>query len=210
MKINVINPLTKESLYDIEPIKEKELEAVFVKAKSIQKEIASLSVKDRVKEIVKISDYLIEHHKFICDRVVSETGKTTFEALSNELFGICDTIDYYRDQAEKILKPQKVHTSLVLMGKKSRIEFDPMGTVLIIAPWNYPLIQCFVPSILAFLAGNAVVYKPSEITPLKGLYEEILNGSGFGLFANHSLVMASYISRANAGVIDLKTLLIQG
>ncbi len=179
MKINVINPLTKESLYDIEPIKEKELEDVYDKARAIQKKIASLSVKDRVREIVKISDYLIEHHKTICDRVVSETGKTAFEALSNELFGICDTIDYYRDQAEKILKPQKVHTSMVLMGKKSRIEFDPMGTVLIIAPWNYPLIQCFVPSILAFLAGNAVVYKPSEITPLKGLYEEILDGARF-------------------------------
>jgi len=179
MKINVVNPLTKEQLYDIEPMQEKELKVVFDRAEVVQQKIAALTVKERINEIVKISDYLIEHHKIICDRVVSETGKTAFEALSNELFGICDTIDYYRDQAEKILKPQKVHTSMVLMGKKSRIEFDPMGTVLIIAPWNYPLIQCFVPSILAFLAGNAVVYKPSEITPLKGLYEEILDGAGF-------------------------------
>lgn len=179
MKINVINPLTQEALYDIAPMKEKELKGVFDKAEAIQQKIASLSVKDRIKEVVKISDYLLEHHKSICERVVRETGKTEFEALSNELFGICDAVDYYRDQADKILKPQKVHTSMLLMGKKSRIEFDPMGTVLIIAPWNYPLIQCFVPSMLAFLAGNAVVYKPSEITPLKGLYEEILNGAGF-------------------------------
>lgn len=179
MKIKVVNPLTKEALYDIEPMQEKELKEVFDKAKTIQQKITALSVKERVNEVVKISDYLVENHKSICERVVSETGKTEFEALSNELFGICDAIDYYRDQAEKILKPQKVHTSMVLMGKKSRIEFDPMGTILIIAPWNYPLIQCFVPSILAFLSGNAVVYKPSEITPLKGLYEEILDGAGF-------------------------------
>lgn len=179
MKINVVNPLTKEELYTIESAKEEGLQKVFDTAKNAQQKIAALSIQDRVKEVVKISDYLIEHYKSICERVVSETGKTAFEALSNELFGICDMIDYYRDQAVKILKPQKVHTSLVLMGKKSRIEFDPMGTVLIIAPWNYPLIQCFVPSILAFLAGNAVVYKPSEITPMKGLYEEILDGAGF-------------------------------
>lgn len=179
MKINVVNPLTKEQLYDIEPMQEKQLKEVFDRAKVVQQKIAALSVKERINEVIKISDYLVENYKNICDRVVSETGKTAFEALSNELFGICDTIDYYRDHAGKILRPQKVHTSMVLMGKKSRIEFDPMGTVLIIAPWNYPLIQCFVPSILAFLAGNAVVYKPSEITPLKGLYEEILEGSGF-------------------------------
>ena len=179
MKINVVNPLTQEELYNFEQIDEKGIGEVFGKARSIEKKIAALSIQDRVREVVKISDYLLEYHDSICKRVVSETGKTQFEALSNELFGICDAIDYFRDQAEKMLRPQKVHTSMLLMGKKSRIEFDPMGTILIIAPWNYPLIQCFVPSILAFLAGNAVVYKPSEVTPLKGLYEDIMDGSGF-------------------------------
>ncbi len=179
MNIRVVNPLTKESLYEIEPMAEKELSAVFNTAREVQKQIGSLSVKERIDEVVKINKYLIDNYLSISERVVSETGKTEFEALSNELFGICDAIDYYRDRAANILKPQKVHTSMVLMGKKSSIHFDPMGTVLIIAPWNYPLIQCFLPSILAFLAGNAVVFKPSEVTPLKGLYEEILDGAGF-------------------------------
>lgn len=179
MNIRVVNPLTKESLYEIEPMAKKELSAVFNTAREVQKQIGSLSVKERIDEVVKINKYLIENYLSISERVVSETGKTEFEALSNELFGVCDAIDYYRDRAANILKPQKAHTSMVLMGKKSSIHFDPMGTVLIIAPWNYPLIQCFLPSILAFLAGNAVVFKPSEITPLKGLYEEILDGAGF-------------------------------
>jgi len=179
MKIDVVNPLTREALYSFEQAEEKDIKEVFKRARGVEKKIASLSVQERIKEVVKISDYLIENYDSICKRVVRETGKTHFEALSNELFGICDNIDYYRDQASNILKPQKVHTSLILTGKKSRIEFDPMGTILIIAPWNYPLIQCFVPSILAFLAGNAVVFKPSEITPLKGLYEEILDGADF-------------------------------
>lgn len=179
MKIDVVNPLTKEKLYEFEPMKNAEMNTMFEKARTVHHKIAALSIKERIDEVVKISDYIIKNHKSISKKVVSETGKTEFEALSNELFGVCDTIDYYRDHAEKILKPQKVHTSMILMGKKSRIEFDPMGTVLIIAPWNYPLIQCFVPSILAFLAGNAVVFKPSEVTPLMGLYEEILEGAGF-------------------------------
>ena len=179
MKISVVNPLTKEQLYDIEPLTENELSEVFSKARRVQKQIGALTVKERINEVVKISQYLIDNYQSISERVVSETGKTKFEALSNEIFEICDNIDYYRDHAEKILKDQKVHTPLILMGKKSKIKYEPMGVALIIAPWNYPLIQCFLPSILAFLAGNAVVYKPSEVTPLKGLYEEILDGCGF-------------------------------
>ena len=179
MSIKVVNPLTKEDLYSIEPAGDEELKPVFAKARSVQRKIHTLSIKERIREAVKISQYLMDNYKRVTERIVRETGKTKFEALSNELFEICDSIDYYRDHAEKILKTQKVHTPLVLMGKKSRIQYEPMGTVLIIAPWNYPLIQCFLPSILAFLAGNAVIYKPSEVTPLKGLYEEILDGSGF-------------------------------
>lgn len=179
MKINIANPLTKENLYELEPVAPSELTKIFTRAREIQKEIATMSVSERISEIVKISSFLIEHHKEVADRVVAETGKTAFEALSNEIFEICDNIDYYRDHATQILKPRKVHTPLVLMGKKSRIQYEPMGVVAIIAPWNYPLIQCFLPSMLAFLAGNAVVFKPSEVTPLFGLYEEILEGAGF-------------------------------
>jgi acyl-CoA reductase-like NAD-dependent aldehyde dehydrogenase len=179
MSIKVSNPLTGEHLYEFEELKTAQLNEIFNKATKVQGRIASMPIRDRINEVVKISKYLIDHYEVIVDKVVSETGKTRFEALSNELFEICDNIDYYRDHAEKILQSKKVHTPLVLMGKKSKIQFEPMGVVLIIAPWNYPLIQCFLPSILAFLAGNAVVYKPSEVTPLKGLYEEILEGSGF-------------------------------
>jgi acyl-CoA reductase-like NAD-dependent aldehyde dehydrogenase len=138
-----------------------------------------MTVKQRAQEIVKISDYLIQHREHIIDRLVSETGKTRFEALSNELLEVCGGIDYYRDAAPKILRDRKAPTPLLLMGKKSRIIFEPLGTILIIAPWNYPLVQCFTPALQAFLAGNAVVFKPSEVTPLQGLYEEILAGSGF-------------------------------
>lgn len=179
MKISVVNPLTREPLYDFEAMAGKELSAVFEKARKTQKLVGIMSVKQRIDEVVKISKYLIENYKSISDRVVSETGKTQFEALSNEIFEICDNIDYYRDHAEKILKEKTVHTPMILMGKKSKIRFEPMGVALIIAPWNYPLIQCFLPSILAFLAGNSVVFKPSEVTPLKGLYEDILDGAGF-------------------------------
>lgn len=179
MNIEVKNPATSKLLYELQAAGEKEISAAYDTACEAQQKIGTMSVGQRVTEIIKISKYLIDHYEEIAQRIVDETGKSKFEALSNEIFEICDGIDYYRDAAPKILNPQKVHTPLILMGKKSKIYYEPLGTVLVIAPWNYPLIQCFLPSLLAFLAGNAVIFKPSEVTPLKGLYEQIMEGSGF-------------------------------
>jgi aldehyde dehydrogenase (NAD+) len=60
------------------------------------------------------------------------------------------------------------------MGKTSWTWYEPLGTILIISPWNYPFYQAIVPIACAFAAGNTVVYKPSEWTPLKGLVEDLL------------------------------------
>ncbi|MCB8986033.1 MAG: aldehyde dehydrogenase family protein [Ardenticatenaceae bacterium] len=175
----VHNPRTGQFLYEVEEAGDETVTAVFQRARAVQPQIAAMSVAERAREIVKISDYLVAHREAIIDRLVAETGKTRFEALSNELFEVCGGIDYFRDAAPKILADRKAPTPLVLLGKKSKIVFEPLGTVLVIAPWNYPLVQCFTPSLQAFLAGNAVVFKPSEVTPLRGLYEEIMRGAGF-------------------------------
>jgi aldehyde dehydrogenase (NAD+) len=72
-----------------------------------------------------------------------------------------------------------VPTPIALMGKKSRLFYEPLGAVLVIAPWNYPLYQALVPIASAFVAGNTVVHKPSEWTPLTGLVEDLLAEAGF-------------------------------
>jgi acyl-CoA reductase-like NAD-dependent aldehyde dehydrogenase len=179
MTIRINNPATGEFLYEVSETPESEMPGIFARAREAQKRVAAMPLAERIAQMVKVNDYIVAHQEEIIDRLVQETGKTRFDALSTELFEICDLIDYYRDAAPKILKEQVVHTPIVLMGKTSKIVFEPLGVVLVISPWNYPLYQCFVPSLLAFLAGNAVVYKPSEVTPLKGIYEEILTGAGF-------------------------------
>src|SRR5699024_9442131 len=76
--------------------------------------------------------------------------------------------------AAKVLAPQKVETPLTMMGKKSEIWYEPLGVAFVIAPWNYPFFQAIVPIVAALAAGNAVVYKPSEHTPLAGLIESLM------------------------------------
>ncbi|MBL4734063.1 MAG: aldehyde dehydrogenase family protein, partial [Flavobacteriales bacterium] len=177
--IDVINPITLEKLYDIEETDQGGVDQVYRNARSVQTKIAAMSVAERVIEVLKLRDYVIENREELMTRVIRETGKSRVDAFTSELFEICDVIHVFAHRAGKVLSDQKVPTPIVLMGKKSKIIYQPLGTILVIPPWNYPLYQGLIPSILAFLAGNAVIVKPSEATPLKGLSEEMYEKSGF-------------------------------
>lgn len=126
MTIQICNPATGEFLYDVAETPQSEMASVFARAREAQKQIAVMTLTARIAEVIKVNDYIIAHQEQIIDRLVRETGKTRFDVLSTELFEICDLIDYYRDAAPKILKDQIVHTPIVLMGKTSKIVFEPM------------------------------------------------------------------------------------
>lgn len=177
--IDVISPITLEKLYDISETEQDGIDQAYRKARDVQTRIAAMTIKERVNEVLKLRDYIIENREELMTRVIKETGKSRVDAFTSELFEICDVIHVFAHKAKKVLSDQKVPTPIVLMGKKSKIIYQPLGTILIIPPWNYPLYQGIVPSILAFLAGNAVIVKPSEATPLKGVFEKMFEKSGF-------------------------------
>lgn len=177
--IPVTNPINNEELYKIEEADDQRIEEVYDKARKIKKNIRKLSIEERIAEVDKISDYVVEHREEIIDRIVEETGKTRLDAFVTEVFEVCDLIEYFRKAAPKALQDKKVPTPIVLMGKKSKITYQPLGVIQVIAPWNFPFFQALGPSILAFLSGNAVVVKSSEYTPLQGVLEDVLEGSGF-------------------------------
>lgn len=179
LEINVINPITLKKLYVINETSQEEVNNIFLKAKKAQELVANLSVNQRVKEVLKLRDYIIDNKETILTKIILETGKSRMDGFTSEIFEIIDTIDVYKKLAPKALKVNNVTTPLVLMGKKSEVWYEPMGTILVIPPWNYPLYQALVPSIISFLAGNSTIVKPSEFTPLKGVVEEIIEKSGF-------------------------------
>lgn len=141
--------------------------------------LKSTTVAQRLALIKNLRKYIVDNRESIIDKIQQETGKSRSDALVSEIFGVLDHLVFLEKNAKKALKDKKVATPLTLMGKKSRIYFEPMGVILIISPWNYPFYQAIVPITAAFIAGNAVIYKPSEYTPLKGLIEEVLKASGF-------------------------------
>ncbi|MCH2021868.1 MAG: aldehyde dehydrogenase family protein [Saprospiraceae bacterium] len=152
---------------------------IFNKASIAQKVVEGLSIKQRIDFLLRANDYIMNNQEALIDQICKETGKTRFDALSNEIFSIGDFVDYYRKATTNLLADRKVQTSIVMMGKKSKVFFSPLGVILAITPWNYPLYQMFMPAMTAFLAGNATIIKPSEHTPLKGVFEQLLEKCGF-------------------------------
>lgn len=179
MSTKITNPINQEFLYAFNDPTGDELKSVFEKAKTAQQKIAKLSVKERIAEVDKIMQYVIHYQDFILDSIIAETGKSRTDAFAAEVFEVCDVIDVYKKMAPKVLADKKMDIPVFLMGKKARQWAEPLGTILVITPWNFPFYQVIVPGILAFLAGNAVIAKPSEVTPLKPLWEHFYAHSGF-------------------------------
>lgn len=161
-EVTVRNPLTGNQLYALNEYTDAEVAAVYDRAQKAFDRLRAMSVRQRLDEALKLKDAILKNREKMIDRICEETGKSRMDALVTEIFPGLDIIDYYNKTAEKFLGDQKVKTPLALFPKKSRIYYEPLGLVLIISPWNYPFSLSFPPAMCAFIAGNAVIMKPSS------------------------------------------------
>ena len=173
---NASSALPEPNLQNPNP---QDIQTIYARAKESKKELRMLPLAQRLKYITSLKEIILAQHESILDRIQADTKKSRTDALMSEIFGVLDHLTYLEKYAIKQLRDRKVPTPLSLMGKKSKILFEPLGVALIISPWNYPLYQALVPLTTAFVCGNSIIYKPSEITPLTGLVEELLTQSGF-------------------------------
>ncbi|NBI29022.1 aldehyde dehydrogenase family protein [Chengkuizengella marina] len=138
------------------------------------------SIKERLHYISKLKHTIVEQLEEGIDIIHQDAGKPKVEAITADLFTVLDTIAYLEKHAEKTLKIQKAKTPIALIGKKSYTSYHPRGVVLVISPWNYPFQLAMNPVINALLAGNCVILKPSEVTPLVGQWmESLFEQAGF-------------------------------
>lgn len=129
----------------------------------------------------RLRDAIFERREDIADVVTRETGKPRVEAIFAEILLALDTADFLARQAPRWLRPERVpHHNLALKAKSGWLEFAPQGVVAIISPWNFPFSIPMTEVIPALVAGNAVVLKPSELTPSTGaLVGELIKRAGF-------------------------------
>ncbi|MDX1695027.1 MAG: aldehyde dehydrogenase family protein [Ketobacteraceae bacterium] len=162
-----------QKLEEMTETSEPRVKEIYEQARLAARRLRKTSLKHRLEAVEHLIDYINEHKEDIADIICQETRKSRSDAMISEVLGVLDNFEWLVHNAEKLLADKKVPTPITLMGKKSRIFHEPLGTVLVIAPWNYPF-HIGLTSILAgFVTGNAVVFKPSEVTPMKGLFEKI-------------------------------------
>lgn len=133
---------------------------------------SSKSVRERIRILRQFQKTMIDSVDEISDVITVDTGKTRQDAMI-EVFITVDMLDQYRKHAERWLKPRYVPRGLYLM-KSCHVINRPYGVVGVIAPWNYPFALAVPPILSALLAGNVVMFKPSEVTAAMGVLIESL------------------------------------
>jgi aldehyde dehydrogenase (NAD+) len=108
---------------------------------------------------------LVEQQEAFTAALHADLGKPPFEAYGTEIGFMLGEIDHAISQLRAWNHPVKVKVPMTLKPGAARIVPEPLGTVLVVAPWNYPLQLLLAPLVPAIAAGNTAVLKPSEIAP---------------------------------------------
>jgi succinate-semialdehyde dehydrogenase/glutarate-semialdehyde dehydrogenase len=123
----------------------------------------------RGQALLKLRDKLYDDHRSFAELLSRENGKPLPDALT-EVLSACEFLAYYAKHAGRILKDQPISVSNpILRDAKTMLVHQPKGVVGVISPWNYPLLLSMASIASALAAGNTVVHKPSEWTPLTAM-----------------------------------------
>ena len=174
------SPVTLEPIGELACATAADVQAAMARARTAQPAWGARSVAERAEYMHRLADLLIAKRDRIIDTVIRETGKPRAEALIMEVYSSVDPCVFYAQRAAKFLKPERrrLHGVVGLL-KKAVVVYKPRGVVAVITPWNGPFVLSMNPCVQALLAGNAVILKPSEVTPASGaLVGDFLHEAG--------------------------------
>ena len=180
-KIQVRNPATLENITDLEVASPADVAEAVSRGRKAQLQWAKTSITHRAHLLYRLRDLLLDEQEKLADILTAETGRPRAEATGNELFYLCDAIGVWAKKSAGYLKPKTIRPHFPLMKAKKVVSiYAPRGVIGIISPWNFPLTLTLGEALPALMAGNAVVIKPSELTPLSPLFgAELALQAGF-------------------------------
>ena len=168
--IEVENPATGEVIATVPDLTAADIHAMAAKGRAAQAGWEALGYDGRGRVLLRAQKWLIDNADRVIATIVSETGKTYEDAQLAEISYGAGAFGFWAKNAPKFLADERVRTSnMIVKGRKLISRYAPVGLVGVIGPWNYPLTNSFGDCIPALAAGNAVILKPSEVTPLTSL-----------------------------------------
>lgn len=151
------------------------------RARAAQQQWQAKALRERCAQMERLRDVIFDSCDEIADVITRETGKPRVEAILAEIALAIDTAGFFARRAPGWLRPERVpHHNLALKAKSGWLEYEPYGVIAVISPWNFPFSIPIAHIVPALLAGNAVMLKPSELTPWTGaLTGELFARAGF-------------------------------
>jgi acyl-CoA reductase-like NAD-dependent aldehyde dehydrogenase len=166
-----VNPATLEAVGSVARTDPSEVHAAVERSRAVQAGWASLEADVRAAVLRRAAVVVREHADAIADSIVAETAKPRTEAIANELYTAVDQARWLGREAPRVLRDERVRFSqLHLKTKRAWLVYEPLGVVAAITPWNIPFGIPFTQVAASVAAGNGVVLKPSELTPLTAVW----------------------------------------
>ncbi len=164
------NPATGAEFGRVAETSAEEVQIAVENAREAFQSWRKTSFSERKRFVMKTREVILAEMDEIARLISDESGKPVAEALSMEIAPVLDLMQYFAKNAESLLKPRKIGIGLYgLMGRSSKIIYQPLGVVGIIPAWNYPFSIPLGEAVMSLMAGNTVIIKPSELTPFIGL-----------------------------------------
>ncbi|MDQ3850408.1 MAG: aldehyde dehydrogenase family protein [Actinomycetota bacterium] len=169
-RIPVHDPATGQVIGQVDDLSAEQVADLARRGRAAQPGWRAMGFHGRARVLHRMRKWLMDHAVDVARTIVAETGKTFEDATIAEVNYGASAFGFWARHAEGYLADERVRSSTVLVkGKKLLVRYEPLGLVGVIGPWNYPLTNSFGDCIPALAAGNSVILKPSEVTPLTSL-----------------------------------------
>jgi len=162
-----VNPATSEVIATFPVFGQAEVDAALGRAREAASWWAGLDWKDRQTRLLAWKSHLIRYIGRLAELVHNETGKPLDDAKLEIVLAIAH-IDWAARNAKRVLEQRRVRPGLTALNQAAYVEYLPLGVIGVIGPWNYPVFTPIGSIAYALAAGNAVLFKPSELTPAVG------------------------------------------
>jgi acyl-CoA reductase-like NAD-dependent aldehyde dehydrogenase len=160
------NPATGEIIGTYPCMASSEVHAAVEAARRAQPAWAALNVHKRMEVLRRFRKLLNERTLEVAELITREAGKPVPEAIAAELLVVQDAAEFSARHAVEVLRDEPVpHSNPAMKTKRGKMVSEPHGVIGIISPWNYPFSIPATETLSALVLGNAVVLKPSELTP---------------------------------------------
>lgn len=199
---STISPLDGAALDHVDATPPESIARLVSRAREAQAAWAVKPLTERMEAIYKVKDRILDGGEAIAKILRAECGKPEGESWTAEVIPNADLVEHWVDGIEDALAPEEIHLDpMSYPGKTGAIHAVPRGVIVLITPWNFPVAIPLRTIIPALLAGNAVIFKPSEHSPRSGaLIAKLFEG----LLPHDVLTLVQGAGEVGAALVDSK------